>query len=203
MVLWGVGCHPTDSSAQAHFNVKVFENLLTRTGLVGEIGLDKKSEVPFESQVKVFRAILEVVADHPRIVSIHSNHATAEVLDELQKRPISVPVLHWWNGSNSRTKVAVELGCYFSLNSRIAGYSRFAASVPIDRIFTETDQGYDEPPSAIPGRIEDTERLISDKYDLEREGVRRVIWKNFGAVVTETGIKSLVSAKLVDLAAVG
>ena len=78
---WGVGCHPGDVDAQRDFSAKQFKDLIRHSAIVGEIGLDKKSQVPFETQLKTFRTILEIVSDRPRLVSIHSNHATAEVLN--------------------------------------------------------------------------------------------------------------------------
>jgi TatD DNase family protein len=199
IVLWGVGCHPTDVLGQENFQVAIFKKLVEHSAVVGEIGLDRRSEVPFERQVTVFRQILEVVADNPRIVSIHSNHATADVLEELEKKRISVPVLHWWNGSNSRTRSAVEIGCMFSVNARIAGYSRFSTLVPIERILVETDLGYEQAPSVIPGRVEQAEQLVAQEHDLETSALRRVIWRNFARVVEKTDTGRFVSARMAGL----
>ena len=199
LVLWCVGCHPTDVGAQGRFELAEFRRLVEATAVVGEVGLDKKSEVPFERQLQVFRDVLEVVADGPRIVSIHSNHATAEVLEELQKKRIAAPVLHWWSGSDSRTKAAVELGCCFSLNSRIAGYSRFSTLVPTDRILFETDQGYDEPPAAIPGRIEEAERILAHKRGGEPLALRRAGWANLRKAVERTNTRRLLPEPLQEL----
>ena len=114
-ILWGIGCHPGEVDAQKRFDEHTFRELIKHTPIVGEIGLDKKSQVPFDAQLKTFRTILTIVADNPRLVSIHSNHVIAEVLEELERQRISTAILHWWSASNSRTKAAVQLGCYFPL----------------------------------------------------------------------------------------
>jgi TatD DNase family protein len=199
LVLWGVGCHPTDVLAQERFEVAAFEKLVQRTAVVGEVGLDKRSEVPFNRQLEVLREILRVVADNPRIVSIHSNHATAEVLEELQRRPVAVPVLHWWNGSNSRTRSAVEIGCMFSVNARIAGYSRFSTLVPLERILVETDLGYEEPPAGIPGRVALAEQLVAQEHEMDAAALRRVIWQNFAGLLERTGSGRFVPDRLSEL----
>src|SRR5208283_2977316 len=149
------------------------------TPIVGEIGLDRKSQVPFDAQLKTFRTILTIVADNPRVVSIHSNHATAEVLEELERQRISTAILHWWSASNSRTKAAVQLGCYFSINPAIAHHSRFSKYVPIDHILLETDHGYDDAPGEIPTKIESTERAVASKYLMDSAALRHTVWTNF------------------------
>jgi TatD DNase family protein len=178
-IVWGIGCHPGDVNAQHRFDAHTFRDLIKHTPVVGEIGLDKKSQVPFDVQLKTFRSILTIISDNPRLVSIHSNHATAEVLDELYKQPISIAVLHWWSASSSRTKAAVELGCYFSLNPAIAEYSIFSKLVPIDHILLETDHGYDDSPADIPTLIESTEQVVAAKYHIEPAYLRHTIWDNF------------------------
>jgi TatD DNase family protein len=182
-ILWGIGCHPGEVDAQQRFEERTFRDLIKRTPIVGEIGLDRRSEVPFDAQLKTFRTILSIVADNPRLVSIHSNHATAEVLDELDKRPIPAAVLHWWSASNSRTKAAVQLGCYFSINPAIAEHSRFSKYVPIDHILLETDHGYDDSPAEIPTKIESTERMVAAKYLVDSASMRHMVWGNLKNVM--------------------
>jgi TatD DNase family protein len=199
LVLWGVGSHPNEVKAQEDFDVHTFVELVKLTPVVGEIGLDKRSPVPLEVQLKVFRSILEVVADYPRVVSIHSNHTTNEVLEELTRKPITYPVLHWWNGSDSRTKAAVEVGSYFSIHSAIASYSRSPKFVPLERILLETDRGYDVSPSLIPSRIAAVESVVSTKYQTESGILRKTVWKNFGRLIENTRTRSLLSEPLMML----
>jgi TatD DNase family protein len=189
MILWGVGCHPGEVRAQQDFDAHAFQELIRRTPVVGEVGLDRRSQVPFEIQLKTLRNILSIVADNPRIVSIHSNHATAEVLEELNRQRISIAVLHWWSASNSRTKTAVDLGCYFSINPAIADHSRFSKNVPLERILLETDHGYDDMPQAIPGRIEATEHIVAQKYLVDALSLRRKVWRNFKEIIHGIGFE--------------
>ena len=198
-VAWGVGCHPGDAAAQRDFDAKTFGDLIRHTAVVGEIGLDKKSQVPFDVQLKTFRAILETVSDNPRLVSIHSNHATAEVLEELDRRRISVPVLHWWSGSRTRTKAAVHIGCYFSINPRIAPYSLFSELVPLDRVLVETDRNYDESPGEIPAVIEAAEQVIAAKYGVQAAALRIATWRNLGSIARALGSAPRLPETLKDL----
>lgn len=71
-IAWGVGCHPRKITAQETFEPKRFRQMVEKTAIVGEIGLDTGSCVPLDKQLFTFRQALEVVTDLPRLVSIHS-----------------------------------------------------------------------------------------------------------------------------------
>lgn len=71
-VTWGVGCHPRKREAQEAFDAAAFFELARRAAIVGEVGLDEGSHVPLELQLQNFRAVLDIVAGLPRLVSIHS-----------------------------------------------------------------------------------------------------------------------------------
>jgi TatD DNase family protein len=189
-VVWGAGCHPRSQEAQAAFEVERFRDLVEQAAIVGEIGLDGGSRVPFEVQRRTFRAILKVLAEAPRLASIHSDRATAAVVEELSRQPVSIPVLHRWTGTALETQRAVELGCYFSIHSAVARHSKFRNHVPPERILIESDQGYRDPPGAIPSRIEWVEHLVAQQYELDVDEVRRLVWQNFSKILEQQSTKS-------------
>jgi TatD DNase family protein len=186
LIAWGVGCHPRFPRSQSGFNAQRFRALIKRTAIVGEVGLDTGSRVPLETQLQTFRQILQIAAELPRLVSIHSYQATGLVLDELERCPVSIPILHWWTGDVVETKRAVELSCYFSIHSQVARHSKFRNHVPLERVLVESDHSYNDPPPAIPCRIEWVEYLVAQQYRLEVTELRQVIWKNLFRVIHET-----------------
>jgi TatD DNase family protein len=190
-VAWGVGCHPRKLSAQQAFDVDQFTRLVLKTAVIGEVGLDAGSRVPFELQLRTFRAVLNQAAKNPRIVSIHSFRSTALVLDELSRRPVTAPVLHWWTGNAAETRQAVDLNCYFSVHSAVARRSVFRTQVPPERLLVESDQGWIDPTGAIPHRIALVEYMLSASLKMEVEKVRRLVWGNFNEVVRQTGTREL------------
>jgi len=190
-VLWGVGCHPWFPGAQAAFTPERFRALLDRTAVVGEVGLDVGSRVPSATQLATFRAVLRTVAERPRMVSIHSLGATREVLAELRRTPVAVPVLHWWKGRAAETSEAVELGCCFSVHAAVARRTTWRTRVPLERILVETDQETDDPPEAIPAQIERVEDLLAEQYGISPEEVRLTVWRNFARIVEEIGVVDL------------
>jgi TatD DNase family protein len=186
-ITWGVGCHPRKLGPQEAFDAGRFGELAERAAIVGEIGLDTGSRVPLELQLRTFRQALEVVAELPRLVSIHSYRATGLVIGELRQRPVTVPVLHWWTGTADETQEAVALGCYFSIHSAVARHSKFRTRVPPERVLVESDHGYRDPPAAIPCRVEWVEHLVGQQLKLGVEDVRRLAWRNLATIVRETG----------------
>lgn len=198
-VAWGAGCHPRFPQSQGPFDIKRFEDVLKKTAIAGEIGLDTGSRVPLELQLKNFRQVLEVVSKLPRLVSIHSYHATGLVLKELRQRPIAIPVLHWWTGSADETTEAVELGCYFSIHSAVARQSKFRTRVPLERILVESDHGYHDPPAAIPCRIEWVEYLVAQQYKIEVKEVRDLVWRNLAGIINKTGTWNLLPESFVTI----
>ena len=83
MAIWGVGCHPVLKRAQQEFNADRFQQLLTRTPFVGELGLDGKSRVPMDQQVETLVKAFDVLRRTPRLTSLHSYAATGQLIDLL------------------------------------------------------------------------------------------------------------------------
>ena len=198
-VAWGAGCHPRFPQSQATFDVKRFEDVLKKTAIAGEIGLDTGSRVPLERQLNNFRQILEVVSKLPRLVSIHSYRATGLVLRELRQRPIAIPVLHWWTGSADETAEAVELGCYFSIHSAVARQSKFRLRVPLEQILVESDDSYHDPPAAIPCRIEWVEYLVAQQYKIDVMEIRELVWRNLARIINNTGTLNLLPESFITI----
>lgn len=190
-ITWGVGCHPRQLKPQEAFDAERFGDLAKRAAIVGEIGLDTGSRVPLELQLQTFRQALEVVAELPRLVSIHSYRAARLVVEELRRRPVAVPVLHWWTGTADETQEAVALGCYFSIHSAVARHSKFRIRVPPERVLIESDHGYRDPPAAIPCRVEWVEHLVGQQLGLGVKEVRRLAWQNLATIICETGTREL------------
>jgi len=200
-ITWGVGCHPRKPKAQGAFDAQRFGELAERAAIVGEIGLDTGSLVPLELQLQTFRQALAVVAELPRLVSIHSYRATGLVIEELRRRPVAVPVLHWWTGAADETQEAVALGCYFSIHSAVARHSKFRTRVPPERVLIESDHGYRDPPVAIPCRVEWVEHLVAQQRGLDVKDVRRLAWENLATIVRQTGTLHLLPEPLAAILA--
>lgn len=186
-IIWGVGCHPGVPAAQQAFTPERFVDLAAETAYVSEIGLDGTSPVPMNAQRQTFDSILSVLQDTPRITSIHSFAAAAEVLEHLQARPAPGIVLHWWRGDPAQTRRAAELGCYFSVCPAMARHPEVFRDIPPGRILTETDHPFGDRAvgrARKPGDVTAAEKAISRAWDISPSGARQAMWRNLAGLVT-------------------
>ncbi len=191
----GLGLHP-QLVADRHLEIDLFEKLLPRTRYVGEIGLDRGPAHyrSFELQQLVFGRILRACAQHgDKILSLHSVRATKPVLDMLDEHlppDQARVVLHWFAGSRSDVRRAVERGCYFSINEGMlasAGGKRLLCDIPSDRILTETDGPFilrSDAPIA-PGDVRKTVEMMATILAVPAEDIRRQILSNLRSLTTE------------------
>lgn len=201
--VWGVGIHPKLAKAHKQFNPARFRELISRTCFVGEIGLDGTGRFSLERQLPTFHDLLQVLADTPRITSIHSAGATKEVLDALERTSIQGAVLHWWLGSRVETNRAVDLGCYFSLNPACTKRKEIMQSIPLDRVLTETDHPFGDRRSdpQRPGNVDRIESALARAHGMSRESLRRQVWQNLAKLVADTGCGTLIPRALRPLLA--
>ena len=193
-IVWGVGCHPSVSKAHASFDTQRFAELIQQAAFVGEVGLDGNSEVSIIQQEKTFRNILNCLAKNQRIVSIHSKGATKRTLQLLKEQPIKGTILHWWCGSNRETTCAIELGCWFSVNA--SARDNVLASIPLDRIFVETDHPYGNLRSKNPrqpGYVLEIEQRLANLHNLSLEEIRNQIWFNFVKLAYECKVEKMMT----------
>ena len=142
-----LGLHP-QLVAEREAEIGLFENLLPGARYVGEVGLDASPRFyrSFDAQERVFERILRMCAEQGnKILTVHSVRAVSKVLQHLER---ALPadrghvVLHWFTGSPSEAKRAVDRGYYFSVNSEMLKSPKHCALVeqlPADRLLTETD----------------------------------------------------------------
>jgi TatD DNase family protein len=142
-----LGLHPQLVADRAG-DLKIWEQYLPKARYIGEVGLDAGPRFvhSLDLQKLVFQRILRACArSGSKILTVHSVRAAASVLDMLK---FHLPpargrvVLHWFTGSEAESRRAVDLGCYFSVNSKMLQTERgqrLVASLPLDRLLTETD----------------------------------------------------------------
>ena len=192
--IWGVGLHPGLVAVQRAFDSDAFARMLKLTPIVGEVGLDATSRVPMATQVENFRAILHALQDSPRIVSVHSSGAHAQVLRELSRIPTSGVILHWWTGTEGFTEEAVRLGCYFSFPPGATGTLDLIRQIPSSRVLPETDHPSGDrrgPSPRKPGNVREVEMKLGALWGLSAPETRQRFWLNLAALVAETGTLDL------------
>lgn len=189
MTVWGIGCHPGVPNAFDAFDPDTFATYLADAPLVGEVGLDGRSKVAMARQREVLDRILNMVSASPCPVSLHSVSATDGVLDALRKRPVPGAILHWWRGSATQTRTAVDMGCFFSLNGAEAKNPKVLDLVPRDRVLTETDFPHSrrsDRAASRPGQVSTIESALAQAWGEDVYGVRAQIWANLRSLLDTT-----------------
>ncbi|GAB6142418.1 TatD family hydrolase [Methylosoma difficile] len=114
-----LGLHP-EIVAEKFNELDLLLASISQTNFIGEIGLDGSSRYAksFTQQELIFDiAIRECQKAGGRLISIHSRAAASKVLSILKKYPnCGQPVLHWFSGSITELKEAIEMKCFFSIN---------------------------------------------------------------------------------------
>ena len=185
------GLHP-ELVATRHKEVERLCSLLSETEYVGEIGLDgsRPHDASLAVQCQVFDEILSACeSSGGRVMSIHSRRAVPLVLDYLETHNNSgLPVMHWFSGTQTELKRAIDIGCWFSAGPamvRGAKGRRLVSAMPINRVLTETDG-----PLAHRGReplnpwdVEEVERVLAELWNLSPAAVQQQLAQNLHELV--------------------
>jgi TatD DNase family protein len=199
LTVWGLGVHPGVKTALETFDPAEFETLLDRTAYVGEVGLDGRAKSRLGLQREILAAELNMLQAKPRMTSIHSYAATTQVIEELERTPISGAVLHWWKGDNDLTRRGVELGAYFSVNAAALRGDAVLDVVPLDRLLLETDHpdgNRQAPEPRRPGGLYDLEVAIGRRFNTSPQAVRLATWLNLRRLIDQVGALDLLPPRV-------
>jgi TatD DNase family protein len=189
-----LGLHPQLVGERAN-ELPLLEKYIDEARYIGEVGLDAGPRYykSFELQKRVFKQILICCAQSGgKILSVHSVRSATPVLDFIEEYLPSDKgrvVLHWFTGSLSETRRAIELGCFFSVNAKMADSKNGKSIInvlPLDRILTETDrpfinqEGYSNDPIDIVRAV----NAISNIRDIDINETRTSIQYNFNKLLT-------------------
>ena len=153
----GIGAHPwwIHENKISLEELKYMSEAISHINFIAEIGLDfsKRYQDPEgqERQLFWFKEICNRVSqciaesNTKYVLSIHSVHATTQVLDILESYNLTshaICIFHWFSGTHDELMRACRLGCYFSINSNLLDSKRsksYIQTIPADHILLETD----------------------------------------------------------------
>lgn len=140
-----IGLHPEIAHLK-YDELSLFIENIKKTRFIGEIGLDgsEKYKETFNIQAKIFeKVIAECNVQGNKVISIHSRGAVKEVLNILVKYPnCGKPILHWYSGNLKDLRVAIKLGCRFSVGLKMIKSNKayeIVKNIPKELILLETD----------------------------------------------------------------
>lgn len=183
----GVGLHPwwiADGRCGAS-EIKRALELAEGHRFISEIGLDFSGQraEQGELQVTTFEALLDACKNGDHVLSIHAVNAAGEVLDLLQKHRSAsnnTIIFHWFSGSGYELMRARQMGCYFSVGTRMLETKRgraYAQQIPKEQLLLETD---------LPSNRENGEELLPEELLEQLEEAQAILAELKGQDALET-----------------
>ena len=143
---YSIGIHPWRiNEANIENELAIIESKLNseKCLAVGECGLDKKIEIDFDLQMKVFEMQLQLAEKYKKPVVIHCVGAFQELIAIKKRFNISVPlIIHGFSKKAQTAQQLIENGFYLSFGKSLLRNPKLEAvfqSIPNDRFFLETD----------------------------------------------------------------
>jgi TatD DNase family protein len=111
---------------------------------VGETGLDKKTDRPFETQQLAFLAQLVIAESEKKPLILHCVRSYSEMLSYRKRSDLSIPwIFHWFNADSHIAEALIRKNCYLSFGHMLfreeSKAFRIFNTIPLDRVFFETD----------------------------------------------------------------
>ena len=189
-----LGMHPEIVAAK--FSERdLLMSSIKRARFIGEVGIDgsPQNASTLDQQKTIFREVLlECERVGGKIISIHSRNAADCVLALLRLHcKTSIPVLHWFSGTQVELRQAIEFGCWFSIGpAMLSGAKglRLVAEIPPDRILPETDGPFAQRQSRplMPWQAMDIADDLASKWKKDRAAVVQQMRLNLQALLGKT-----------------
>ncbi|MCC0669762.1 TatD family hydrolase [Clostridioides sp. ZZV14-6153] len=133
-----LGLHP--QLIDERFNeITLILDKIQNVKYIGEVGLDFNNQYieSEEKQIEVFtNDVRECSRLGNKVLSIHSVKSSQYVLKILKSYDTlrnNTCILHWFTGNENQLRQAIELGCHFSINSKMiatVGGKRVIQKIP-------------------------------------------------------------------------
>jgi TatD DNase family protein len=148
---------------------------------IGECGLDKRIEVPFDLQISVFEKQLELAEKFKKPVVIHCVAAFQEVMAIKKKMKIKVPmIIHGFSKNNQQAEQLIAAGFYLSFGKYLVknpDLKMVFQNIPNDRFFLETD--------TMEESIQQVYELASEYKGLNLKELQELILSNYRRLFKE------------------
>jgi len=181
IAFYSIGIHPLFidvSRLESDFDKINQKIVLPECLALGECGLDKRSETPFDLQVDVFEKQLLLAEKYKKPVVIHCVGAFQKLIEIKNRLKITIPLIV--HGFSKKVELAQQLvahGFYISFGKRLLHYPELESvftSIPNNRFFLETDT------TAV--TIQDVYTLAAKYKKVELSALSKIVNSNFTTV---------------------
>ena len=182
----GLGLHPQLVAEREH-EIDLFLHLMKECRFIGEVGLD--FNVSFISskdhQLSCFQRIAKACTDYGgKIISIHSVKAVKPVIEILASMGTfsnNICIFHWFTGTTSDCRKAIEAGAWFSINPHMLETKsgrEIIKSIPSNRIVLETDAPFAVKTRTICDLKKQLEKTIFGICEIRGENIQLQVENN-------------------------
>jgi len=178
---YSIGIHPwkiNEATISEELTIVESKLGLENCLAIGECGLDKRIEVPFELQLSVFENQLKLAEKYRKPVVIHCVAAFQEVIERRQQMNITVPmIIHGFSKSIELAQQLIDHGFYMSFGKyllRNPELETVFTNMPLEKCFLETD--------TIDEGIREVYALAAKYRKLELEDLKIKMDENFTKV---------------------
>lgn len=151
---------------------------------IGECGLDKRIEIPFDLQEAVFRKQLALAEKFKKPVVIHCVASFQELIKIKNDLKVSVPmIIHGFSKKQEVAKQLLDNGFYLSFGKYLLRNTELESvfqSVPNDRFLLETD--------TVEETIQEVYEVASKYKNLEINKLKEIVETNFRSIFSENKI---------------
>ena len=178
---YSIGIHPWHiDENRVETDLKIIEEKLQLDNCLalGECGLDKRIETPFEIQISVFEKQIKLAKKYNKPLILHCVSAYQEVIEIKKRLQIEVPmIIHGFSKNNQVAKSLLENGFYLSFGKYLLRNPELETvfkQVPNNQFFLETD--------IMEETLEEVYAVASKYKNIEMENLKNIISDNFNHV---------------------
>jgi TatD DNase family protein len=180
---YSIGIHPwyiVEDRINADLTIIESKLELENCLAIGECGLDKRIEIPFDLQINVFERQLILAEEYKKPVIIHCVAAFQEVIEIKNRLEISVPmIIHGFSKNIETAQQLLNNGFYLSFGKYLLRNPELEAvfiKIPETRFFLETD--------TIEEGIREVYQLAAKHKNMELEAMQNQVQHNFESIFT-------------------
>lgn len=178
---YSIGIHPWYiNEERLNVDLQTIEQKLALNNCLalGECGLDKRIEIPLETQINVFKTQIFLAEKCQKPLVLHCVAAFQEIIQIKKELKVKVPmIIHGFSKNEPTAKQLLDNGFYLSLGKYLLRNPELKTvfqSVPNDRFFLETD--------TVEESLEEVYALAANYKNIEIEEVKEIVASNFEKV---------------------
>lgn len=182
---YSIGIHPWHIiESRLDDDLKIIEEKLNSKSCIaiGECGLDKKTNIPFELQISAFVKQLALAEKYKKPVVLHCVASFQEIIAIKNKMKISVPmIIHGFSKNSQLANQLVKEGFYISFGKYLLinpELEKVFREIPNDRFFLETD--------TMEEGIKEIYKIASQYRKITNKELQSIIADNFQFVFNKS-----------------